>query len=343
MTGVPLPSELLLLSPGARADPAFEELLARLTPVLAPVPVRIVRGDGAGDAPPRSGAALVAGGQPGTAVLLQAMQGRNKSEPEEGGAGWSWVHLLASGPDPFAGWVPIMGDPLLTYSRGVNARSVAEWCLGAILYLVRDFGPYTRGAPEGRWERRWARELGGCRLLVLGAGSAGEELAKLASALGLHTAGVSRSGTPRAGFDRMVRREDRESVWGEADVTVVLLPRGRGTLGMIGKERIEGLKPGSLLVVASRGGIVDEEALLEAVRSGHLAGAALDVFAEEPLSADSPLRHEPRILLTPHVAGTTDRFMERNAEVLTHIWLRWFQGKDPGGIDVYRYHPEADE
>jgi phosphoglycerate dehydrogenase-like enzyme len=241
--------------------------------------------------------------------------GSCESPPE----GWRWVHLTSSGPDPFVGWGPLPGDPLRTCSRGANARSTAEWIIGAILHFHRDFGHYVRSSDEGKWERRWARELRGRTMVVLGAGAAGAEAARLASALDLRTFGVSRSGRPLPGFDRMVRSDQVDMVWGLGDVTVVLLPLTQQTRGSIGAERIVRLKAGSLLLVVSRGGIMDEQVVVQAVRSGHLAGAAFDVFSQEPLPADSPLRRDPRILITPHVAGTTDRFMERVQDLLGRL------------------------
>jgi len=315
---LPRPSELLLLSPRPGADAAFHDLAARLQEPVAPVPVRVIRVDDAGEiAPgpaPRPGAALVTGGQPGALQVLAA------------GTDWRWVHLTASGPDHLQGWPPIAGQPLITYARGVNARSMAEWVLASILYFHRDLDHYVERArgpagPEApRWDRRWARELSGARLLVVGAGSAGAEAARLAGALGLATVGVSRSGSPREPFHQMVPMAELEPELARADVTLVLLPLTQGTRGSFHAERIRRLKPGSLLLVASRGGIVDENAVLEAVRDGRLRGAAFDVVAQEPLPDASPLWQEPRILVTPHVAGTTDRFMEHTARIVTRIW-----------------------
>ena len=324
-----LPTELLLLSPRSDTDAAFHDLAARLEGPVAPVPVRVIDGGGPADPPPRPGAALVTGGQPQALEVLASC-------PE-----WRWVHLTASGPDHLHAWPPMAGSPLVTYSRGVNARSIAEWALAAILHFYRDFDHYldrdpaTR--PDGRWDRRWARELSGARLLVVGAGAAGVQTARLAEALGLTTVGVSRSGGRREGFHRVVLPSELDAELAGADVTLVLLPLTELTRGSFGAERIGRLKEGSLLLVASRGGIVDEDATLAAVRSGRLRGAAFDVFAEEPLPGASPLWQEPRILVTPHVAGTTDRFMEHTARILTRIWGAAFVRPTPATLAPYVY------
>ena len=341
---LPRPSELLLFSPRPGTDAAFQELAARLQEPVSPVPVRVIRVDDAGSlatgAAPRPGAALVTGGQPEALQVLAS------------GTDWRWVHLTASGPDRLQDWPPIAGRPLVTYARGVNARSMAEWVLASILYFYRDLDHYLDRArrpadPAGletpRWDRRWARELSGARLLVVGAGSAGAEAARLAGALGLTTVGVSRSGSPREPFHHMVPMAELESELAQADVTLVLLPLTQGTQGTQGTrgsfhaERIRRLKPGSLLLVASRGGIVDERAVLDAVRGGRLRGAAFDVVAQEPLPDASPLWQEPHILVTPHVAGTTDRFMEHTARIVARIWGAAFARPHAETLSPYLY------
>jgi phosphoglycerate dehydrogenase-like enzyme len=328
---LPLPSELLLFSPRHETDAAFEELRQRLEPVVGPVPVRLVHGDGSADPPPRPHAALITGGQPEALTVLASM----------GGEGWRWVHLTSSGPDHFQGWPSLPGDPLLTYSRGVNARSVAEWCLGAILHFYRDFGHYVQAAAEGRWERRWARELSGNTLVVMGAGAAGSELAWMASALGMRTVGVSLDGAPLAGFHHVYPPDEMERMLPAGDVTVILFPLSPRTRGSLGAPQIQALKEGSVLLVASRGGIVDEDAVAAAVQAGRLRGAAFDVFAQEPLPAHSPLWQVPGILVTPHVAGTTNRFMERTARILETIWAAvWGEG-DPERLPYYRHRMEG--
>ncbi len=339
---LPLPTEILLLSPRPGSDAAFHDLAARIEGPVAPVPVRVIQGggqgsdegSGQGDAspapPPRPGAALVTGGQP---VALEMLA----SCPE-----WRWVHLTASGPDHLHDWPPIPGSPLVTYSRGVNARSIAEWALGAILHFYRDFDLYLDRDRATRWDRRWARELSGARLLVVGAGAAGTEAARLAEGLGLTTVGVSRSGGPREAFHRVVPPSELDAELAGADVTLVLLPLTDLTRGSFDTERIRRLKEGSLFLVASRGGIVDEDAVLAAVRSGRLRGAAFDVLAEEPLPDASPLWQEPRILVTPHVAGTTDRFMEHTARILTRIWGAAFVRPTAARLAPYVYAAPGD-
>lgn len=324
---LPLPTELLLLSPRPETDDAFRALSRRLDLLVRPVPVRILRTGEMDDPGVRPGAALVTGGQPEALRVLESLRG----------SGWRWVHLTASGPDHLFDWPPIPGQPLITFSWGVNARSVAEWCLGAMLHFYRDFDHYTRAALEARWDRRWARELSGETLVVVGAGAAGSALARLASAFGMRTVGLSLEGEPLPGFDEVFLPEEAERILPQGNVTVVLLPLNPDTQGSFGPGHIQALKEGSILIVASRGGIVDEDAVLKAVREGRLRGAAFDVFADEPLPAHSPLWREPGILVTPHVAGTTDRFMENTARILETIWRAAFREADAEALGPYLY------
>jgi len=214
---------------------------------------------------------------------------------------------------------------------------MAEWVLAAVLHFYRDLDHYARSSVQGQWDRLWARELSGATLVVLGAGAAGSETARLASALGMRTVGVSLEGVPLPGFDEMRSSQETDLVLPEGDVTVVLLPLTSATRGSFGSRRVEALREGSILVVASRGGIVDEGAVLAAVREGRLRGAAFDVFAEEPLPPDSLLWREPGILVTPHVAGTSDRFMEHTIRILATIWEALFKVGDAETLARYQH------
>ena len=264
--------------------------------------------------------------------------------------GWRWFHLMSSGPDHITGWRILDHVPLVTCSRGVNARSMAEWVLAVLLHFQRDLDLCTRAqwdpeARSARWERRWARELSGQHMVVWGAGSVAGQLAPLARSLGLRLTGISRSGDPVAGFDAVISADSVDEALASADVLVVLLPLSPATRGIVSAERLARLPEGSLLIAASRGGVVDEAAALRGVREGHLRGAAFDVFEEEPLPDDAPHWQEPGVLVTPHVAGTTDRFMEHVGAIVEEIWEAAFkcQSERSFGMDevLNRYRVDA--
>jgi phosphoglycerate dehydrogenase-like enzyme len=219
---------------------------------------------------------------------------------------------------------------------GANAVSVAEWCVGASYAVLRwlawaDAGVRTGGWPQMEIAQRGGGEVAGRRVGIVGMGPIGVECAQRFVALGADVAHWSRR-----------RREPHEaggSRWLELDallahsqllvLVVALTPQTRGLLNA---DRLAQLPQGAFVVNGARGGLLDETALLAAIQSGHVAGAALDVYATEPLPADSPLRAEDRILLSPHAAGATREAQHRVITAVTDN-LRRATGGEPA-IDV---------
>ena len=194
-------------------------------------------------------------------------------------------------------------------AAGANAVAVAEWCVGASYAVLRWLAYGDAKVRAGEWPqleiaRRGGGELTGRRVGVVGMGPIGVETARRFVALGADVAHWSRrqrspehaGGAPWLPLDDLLAR---------SDLLVVVIALAPDTRGLLSAERLARLPRGAFVVNAARGGLLDETALLDNVRSGHLAGAALDVYATEPLPADSPLRAEDRILLSPHAAGAT--------------------------------------
>lgn len=222
------------------------------------------------------------------------------------------VQTLAAGPDAVlaAGFGP---DVLIASGRGLHDGPVAEHTLALTLALVRRL-PAMRRAQD---EHRWATELGGAqplhpdgpvttlldaRVTVWGFGSIGLRLAGLLTSLGARVTGVATHAGERGGFP-VVAHDELDAVLSRTDVLVGLLPATAATRHAVDAHVLDLLPDGAYVVNAGRGATLDEAALLAAVRSGHLGGAALDVFETEPLPADSPLWDEPQVLVSPHGAG----------------------------------------
>jgi D-3-phosphoglycerate dehydrogenase / 2-oxoglutarate reductase len=191
-------------------------------------------------------------------------------------------------------------------TAGANARSVAEWAVGAAFALCRHLVWGDRHIRAGEWPQsellaRGSREIHTQRVGILGLGAIGTEAARLFGALGCPVSYWSR--TPRAVTDVTYRELD--DLLASSDLLVVTLPLTPETTGLLGAARLALLPAGARLVNVARGGIVDEPALYAALDEGRLAGAALDVFENEPPLADSPLRTHENVLLSPHVAGGT--------------------------------------
>jgi D-3-phosphoglycerate dehydrogenase len=192
-------------------------------------------------------------------------------------------------------------------AAGANAVSVAEWCVGASYAVLRwlswaDAQTRAGGWPQLEVAQRGGGEVAGRRVGVIGMGPIGRECAQRFVALGADVAYWSRSRHDDSGGARWMELDE---LLAHSQLLVVVVALAPATRGLLSADRLKQLPSGAYVVNAARGGVLDEAALLDAIRSGHLAGAALDVYATEPLPADSPLRSEDRILLSPHAAGAT--------------------------------------
>jgi len=194
-------------------------------------------------------------------------------------------------------------------AAGANAVSVAEWCVGASYAALRWLAWADQRTRSGEWpqlevSRRGGGELTGRRVGIVGMGRIGVECAQRFVALGADVAHWSRRErtADEAGGARWLPLDE---LLAHSQLLVIVIALTAQTRGLLSTERLAALPEGAFVVNAARGGVLDEAALLEQLNAGHLAGAALDVYATEPLPADSPLRDNDRILLSPHAAGAT--------------------------------------
>lgn len=185
---------------------------------------------------------------------------------------------------------------------GANSVSVAEWALSATLALLRRTVAADAAVRRGEWPQTslGARELAGMQVGVVGMGAIGKALAERYQALGCQVAYWS-----RRPHDVPFRYVELDELAATSDVVALVIALGDETRGLWDAKRFAAMKPGAFLVNGARGEVLDETALLEALQSGRLAGAALDVFETEPLPATSPLRDAPNLLLSPHMAGAS--------------------------------------
>ncbi|MBK5305667.1 MAG: hydroxyacid dehydrogenase [Frankiaceae bacterium] len=185
---------------------------------------------------------------------------------------------------------------------GANTISVAEWCVSATFALMRKTVEADAAVRRGEWPQTTVggRELAGSTVGIVGMGGIGTAVARMFGAFECRVQYWSRSRHDDAAADYV----ELDDLMATSDVIVLVIALGPQTRHLVDARRLASLKPGALLVNGGRGGLVDEDALVAALREGRLAGAALDVFAVEPLPADSPLRELP-VLLSPHMAGST--------------------------------------
>lgn len=221
-----------------------------------------------------------------------------------------WVHLLTSGTEVLDACAASFPDVRMTRSAGVNATAMAEYVLGAMLYHTKNLGRYAEQQREQQWQRYWSQDVGGKTMVILGTGPIGQEIARMAHALGVRCIGVSRSGSPAAGCEQVYPMQQIDRALPMADYLVIALPLKPETRNCIDASMLQKLPDSCVLIDVSRGGILNTQDLIEALRNQKLAGATLDVFESEPLPPDSPLWTTPNLLLTPHIAGTSDHFMQ---------------------------------
>lgn len=201
-------------------------------------------------------------------------------------------------------------------ATGANALSVAEYVIGTAMLLLRGAYQSTAAVASGAWPRAAlssGREIAGKTLGLVGYGSIGQMTAKRARAVGMEVVACDAAlpaGHP-AYASAGVRHASLDEVVRTADVVSLHLPLVESTRGLFSAARIASMKRGAVLVNTARGGIVDEAALAAALESGHLGGAAIDVFGTEPLPAPNPFDGCPNLVLTPHVAGVTAEANER--------------------------------
>lgn len=241
-----------------------------------------------------------------------------------------WVHLLGAGANR-ASDLGLFDTPIqITNSRGVASRPVAEWVLLCMLSFVRHLPLLVRQQDRRIWNRVEPSEIQGKMLGLIGLGALGREIAQLASALGMRVSAVRRNPSQEdqpEGVERVYPPSQLPVLIRESDFLVVCVPLTRETHGLIGARELAVMKPSAVLINVSRGGIVDEEALMRALRDGHIAGAALDVFEREPLPADSPWWSVPNVLLSPHQAGWSNRYWERTLELLAQNVQRYLAAR----------------
>jgi phosphoglycerate dehydrogenase-like enzyme len=205
---------------------------------------------------------------------------------------------------------------LWTSSSGIHATPLAEWSILGILALTKELPRMLADKAARRWDHYPLDELRGTTLLVAGLGEIGREVARLGGAFGMHVLSVTRS---EGDIDELLR---------QADSVVITLPLTAETRGMFDRRRLRSMRRGAILVNVGRGAVVDERALAEALRDGHLRGAALDVYVEEPLSPDSPLWELDNVILSPHTAAFSSRENARIVELFADNLRRYLAGEE---------------
>lgn len=218
-----------------------------------------------------------------------------------------WVQGTSSGIGEFLRRTGLdRTDIAFTTAAGVHGRPLAEFAMLGLLHFFRDVPGLDRMKAARLWERYTVRGLAGARLLVVGLGALGSAVACDAAHFGMEVWGARRTagGIAPEGVARLVDIADLRTVLPEVDAIVLACPLTDATRGLLGPAEFAAMRPGTVLVNIARGHVVDEPSLIAALKDGRLRGAALDVFAVEPLPSDSPFWDLPNVIVSPHSAST---------------------------------------
>ncbi len=230
-----------------------------------------------------------------------------------------WVHVHSAGIDrPIYTLLQSRGVQV-TPSTGANAAVVAQAALAGLLALSRRLPLTMQAQAHQHWMplhgHLMPRDLAGQHMTLVGWGPIGQTLAKYAQMLGLHVSVVRHSGAPIEGMQSTIGYKDLSQALPRTDWLVLACPLSDQTRGLIGAPQLAALPAGAQVINVSRGEVIDEQALIASLQSGHVTGAYLDVFAHEPLPAASPLWTLPNVIATPHCAGFSDGNAKRVAQI----------------------------
>lgn len=251
-----------------------------------------------------------------------------------------WIHSTAAAVHQLLFPEMVASDVVLTNARDVHGPVVAEHAIALLLALAKRLPSAVRHQQSRTWgqeamwhERPRPREVQGATVVVVGMGSIGREIVPRARALGMRVLAVREH--PQRGADgaeAAVGPEGLNAVLAQADFVVIATPLTPSTRGLFNAERLRRMKSDAYLINVSRGPVVDEGALADALRNRTIAGAALDVFVQEPLPQDSPLWDLRNLLITPHTAAVTEKLWERHYDLIRDNLRRYLAGQPLRGV-----------
>jgi len=251
--------------------------------------------------------------------------------PEFLDAGVEWIHSIQSGVDRFPFEELADGGVVLTSSRGIHRDWVGETVAGYLLSFARGLHRFARGQARGEWTRL-ARDrpftVASETLCVVGLGALGRGIADRADALDVRVTGVRRTPDPVSGVETVYPADRLHEAIADARFVALAVPLTPDTEGLIGAGELERMREDAYLVNVARGAVVDDDALVEAVEAGEIAGAALDVFREEPLPPESPLWDLEEVIVTPHSAGLSAEYATAVAGIVREN-LAALRGEEP--------------
>lgn len=240
--------------------------------------------------------------------------------------GLRWIQALTTGVDPLIMMDVLDPSVTITSARGIHGPQMSEMAFLFMLDFARDIRGILRDQQNRHWERRPQRLLLDKTVAIVGVGVISEELARRCKAFGMRVIGVS-SRASAENFDAMLPRERLQEAAAQADFLIAIVPYTRDTHHLISASVLDAMPRHGVFINIARGPVVDEEALIERLRAGRIAGAGLDTFVEEPLPAASPLWSLDNVIITPHVGGMSDIYAEQILPLLVHNVRAFKEGR----------------
>jgi len=268
----------------------------------------------------------------GSAASLSGCQAVVTFEHREAFLDLAWVHSIQAGVDRFPADRFREAGVVLTNSTGVHGDAVGESVAGYVLALARRLHDHVASQQRREWSQPdWdgAWTVAGEQVCVVGLGGLGRGIVDRLTGLGLDVVGVRRTPTPEPGVDRVYPPADLEEAVADARFVVLAVPLTEETRGMVDADVLAAMRGDAYLVNVARGPVVDEGALVEALRDGTVAGAALDVFETEPLPEDSPLWDLEDVIVSPHCSAFTRDYYRHVATIVRESVHRVTDGEDP--------------
>lgn len=238
-----------------------------------------------------------------------------------------WIQTISAGVDGMLFPEMLESDVILTNVRGMHAETIADHVFALILAFARELPFFLNRQREKQWDRREVRSLAGTKLAVVGMGGIGAEVARRGVAFGMQVVGTVRHPRKMEGIEQVYPPEKLDEAIAGAEWVVIAAPLTTETVHLIRRDQLKLMGPKSVLINIGRGRIVDEAALIESLQTGEIAGAGLDVVEDEPLSPDSPLWRMENVIITPHIAGSMDNYIDRALEIFGENLRRYRAGE----------------
>lgn len=291
---------------------------------LEHIPVSVLHGGGSPERPPHAvlveTSGVLPGWERGRGILKRPGLERLMNP------GLRLVQSCSAGAENLVSLIP--DGVTFANASGVHAPAIAETVFAAVLADAKLLPQRRADQAERRWRQLPVRELSGSVMLVLGTGSIGEAIARLARAFDMRVIGVNRTGHSAPGFDKVTGHDTLVDSLGEADYLVVAVPLTTETRGMIGATELAAMKPGGFVANIARGPVIDEPALLSALEAGQVRHAFLDTFAIEPLPPEHPLWRAPGVDISPHDSHASQLTGERQIALFAENLRRLSSGED---------------